>query len=200
MDENYEVFIGDYQKVMNGREVFHTGLCRTTFKVVGEKRYYNRCTVTGEWAVTYPGKGYFESSHPASESIVFQIVDSDTNVLFEESNGNSDRTFIPVDEYIRAKAKEYNAKYGAQEYEQWKAFMTDCPEYSEYVAKVGCRDSWLFCEETSLDQNECETFKYLDEKYSYGIESVRHNRCGKEYKRCSVESGAGLKHEYGYIF
>jgi hypothetical protein len=163
------------------------GNCTTTFKTVCKEksRYFNRSDC-GSWYTVYPSNGYWESDSTVKKNVIFQIVNKEGKVLFTESNGFSERPFSPVNIFLQNTAKAFAKEHKLNSHEQWQEYMTNCPEYDEFIKK-NYRDNWLYCEVETLQEKMISQFEYLDFKYEIIETLEKHRISGLEYRAYRIK-------------
>jgi|GEM_PF-1932670 len=164
-----------------------SGFCKTTFKTIGKKqqRYYNRHD-DGGWYTVYPTGGYWESDTPVKKEIIFQIVNKKGDVLFTESNSFRERPFTSVNIFIGNTAKAYAKEHNLADHEQWKQYMSSCPEYEEFIKK-DYRENWLYSKREVIETKILDSFTYLDFKYNIAEVKVKHKISGLEYLSYEIQ-------------
>ena len=115
--------------------------CRTTFKEVDRKKYYNRLD-SGGWYTVYPSGGYWESCDRVKNDIVFEVVDFEGNTLFTESNANLG-AFISLGDKAKQIASEFSANMSLTAHDEWRKWLEADMETFGYKGYV---DNWLHFE------------------------------------------------------
>lgn len=163
-----------------------SGQCQTTFKAVGENRYYNRIEHGdfGCWHTVYPSQGLWESSGEVRDDIVFEVLDNDGNILFTEGNGNLG-AFKSIGTKAREIAAEYERSLSLSSHEEWRAWLLG---YAGDCGFTGESDNWLYWKPNTRLMKPMSEYMHLGLKFRVLIETVAHPVCGKTWNIVYIQN------------
>lgn len=151
------------------------GFCKTIFKEVNGKRYFNRHD-GGGWYTCYPSNGYYESCSPISDSDIIEVVDKKGKVLFTESNFKQSN-MLSIDEMAKEKSLEIRNKFNLKK-DGW--FKWICSYMERYDFK-DYDDNWAYFYVDTVSEETIEKFSYLGMKFEVIKLTRRQRMCGKEW-------------------
>jgi hypothetical protein len=168
------------------RVTFHhedSGCCQTTFKVVGETRYFNRIDGDG-WYTVYPSQGYWESSSRVHDDIVFEVVDGDAKLLFAESDASLG-AFKSVGDKAREVAADFAARLNLVSYRAWRDWLL-CEKVN-----CGCKDyyddNWLYFRSKVQSSKTLEEYMHLGLTFAVRMDDKVHSVCGKKWSSVYIK-------------
>ena len=163
-----------------------SGLCQTTFKAVGEKRYFNRVESAnfGCWCTVYPSQGLWESSDKVKDDVVFEILDNNGNILFAESNANLG-AFKSIGKKASEVASEYADSLSLRPHEEWNKWLRSDMGTFGYT---GDPDNWLYADPIVKHAKILSEYKHLGLVFRVIIEDVVHPICGKTWNIVYIQN------------